>query len=124
MPSTPSSGIPPQPASVKQQQNSGLSQLAEKQMGGSEAQVSNADAGKAFVSQGFLKIAETMGRMAKVISVDSPELMPIFVRAAGALKVLETEFNKAQQGQGSPQGQGSEPPQNAASEGSDSAMGM
>lgn len=93
-------------------------------MGAPDAQTSNADAGRAFVSQGFLKVAETMGRMAKVISVDSPELMPIFVRAAGALKVLETEFNKTQQGQGSPQGSGSEPPQNTASEDSSSSMGM
>lgn len=93
-------------------------------MGGAGAQPNNTGAGRAFVAQGFLEIADRMGKMAKVIQVESPELMPIFVRAAGALKVLETEFNKAQQGQGSPQGQGSEPPQNAASEDSDSAMGM
>lgn len=119
MPSTPSTGIPPQPPSVKQQQNPGLNQFAEGAMGATGAQGTDAGAGKAFVAQGFKDVATTMTRMAKVISVESPELMPIFVRAAGAMKVLETEFNKTQQGQGSPQGQGSEPTP-ASSEGSDS----
>lgn len=93
-------------------------------MGATGAQATGNGAGKAFVAQGFQEVATWMTKMAKVFQTESPELMPIFVRAAGAMKVLETEFSKTQQGQGAPQGQGSEPPQNNASEDSTTSMGM
>lgn len=58
------------------------------------------NAGAEFVKQALPQIAEEMTKVAKVVQVEHPQLMPLLVRAAGAMKVFEQEFNKASQGAG------------------------
>lgn len=74
------------------------------------------DAGKEYVLQGFAQIADVMKKQAAVLQTDAPQLMPIFIKAVTALKMVEQEFSKQSQGQGQP-ASGSEPPQQQGAEG-------
>lgn len=90
---------------------------------GSGAAQEQGGASKAFVKWALDQIAALMTKIAKIIAVEQPELMPVVTRIAGGFKVLETEFNKTQQGQGAPIPPGSEPTPSAP-EDSATAMGM
>lgn len=121
MPQAPDTEAPPLPADVRrQQQGPPLAQFAQ---GAAAAGQPDAGAAKQAVQQWLSQTADLMSKIAKVLQVAQPELMPIIVRMAGAGKLLEQEFNKASQGQGAPMQPGSEPtPQ--APEGQQAAMGM
>lgn len=121
MPSKPQTGIPPQPPSVRKQQ-SPVEQYAQGSAEAGGPAIGAKDAARALVSGNMTKIAELLTQVAKVTSVEQPELMPIITRVAGGCKVFETEFNKTQQGQGSQQGQSEPTP--GASEDSNTAIGM
>lgn len=115
MPTGTQTGQPPIPPDVKaQQQGDPAQQMAQLQMqkGQQQPAAQPADAGKEFVLKGFSDIAQTMTKMASVLQTDAPELMPMFVKAITALKLVEQEFSKQSQGQGQPV-KGSEPQQQA-----------
>jgi len=119
---TPQTGTPPLPPSVTaQQQGPALAQYAQGAAAGANPQQQAPS--KQFVQQALAQIAESMAKIAKVLSVEQPELMPILQRMAGAGKMLEQEFSKSSQGQGSPTQQGSEPGPGSAPEGQE-ALGL
>jgi uncharacterized spore protein YtfJ len=68
-----------------------------------------------FVLGELKKIADSMWKVAQVLAVEKPVLMPIVTRAAGMLKMIEKQAQESSQGQGAPLGPGSEPPQAAMS---------
>lgn len=111
---------PVSPEVRRQQQGPALQQYAQG-AAAQEAQSKPEDVGKDFVLEGFKQVAQVMEKMAKAISATQPELMPLFLKAVTAMKMVEQGFSKASQGQGAPMAAGSEPGQSP--EGPE-AMGM
>ena len=66
-----------------------------------------------FVMQQLQGIADSMGKVAQVLAVEKPVLMPVIARVAGMLKFVEKQVQESAQGQNLPLAQGSEPPQAA-----------
>ena len=118
---------PPLPPDVTDQQAPAAQQYAQQaaQQQGAGAAAQGPQASMQFVLGELKKIADSMGKVAQVLAVEKPVLMPIVTRAAGMLKMIEKQAQESSQGPGAPQGPGSEPPQSAmaAPEGQES-LGM
>lgn len=108
-------GAPPQPPNVvsQQQGNPALLQYAQQAAANGASAQPQGDPADAFVKQGLDQIADILGKVAKVITVKRPELIPVVKQMAGAGSTLQQEYSKSQaQGQASPAGQ-PEPAQEA-----------
>jgi uncharacterized spore protein YtfJ len=107
---------PPLPPDVTTQQAPAAQQYAQQaaQQGAGAAQ-QGPQASMQFVLGELKKIADAMGKVAQVLAVEKPVLMPIVTRAAGMLKMIEKQAQESSQGPGAGQGSGSEPPQAAMS---------
>ena len=117
---------PPLPPDVTNQQAPAAQQYAQQAaQQGAGAPQQGPQASMQFVLSELKKIADSMGKVAQVLAVEKPVLMPIVTRAAGMLKMIEKQAQESSQGPGAPQGPGSEPPQSAmaAPEGQES-LGM
>jgi hypothetical protein len=108
---------PPLPPDVTNQQAPAAQQYAQQaaQQQGAGAPQQGPQASMQFVLGELKKIADSMGKVAQVLAVEKPVLMPIVTRAAGMLKMIEKQAQESSQGQGAPLGPGSEPPQAAMS---------
>lgn len=120
MPNEPSTGRPPLPPDVTQQQ-SPAGQMADRQMA-QNGQQGGGDPATQFMNQSMAQIAELMQKMAQALSQTKPQLMPLMQKIAGGFKELETQINQQSQGQGQQPPAGSEPSPAAAE--NPAAMGM
>lgn len=97
-PSAADTSSPPVPPDVQEQQNGNpLQKFASgaAQSQGSFQQGTSLD----FVLQMFKEVIERLGKVAQVLSIDAPELMPIWKMMVGAGAQLEQAVQKKKQGQ-------------------------
>ena len=121
-PTTPDNTSPPVPPDVqRQQEGNSLQQFGRGAAQNSFQQGTSLD----FVGQLMKEVIERLQKIAQVLSVDAPEVMPIWKMMVGTGAQLEQALQKKQQSQGQPSSPGLAPPQAAMQQAEGPpAMGM
>src|SRR5208337_4350661 len=93
---------PPSPDVQQQQAGNPLAQFSEGAMNNMAGTLQAAKANAMdLVMTKLTSVASDLTTIAGILQVERPQLMPVLTRAAGVMKVLETELQKTQ-GQGKP----------------------